>query len=117
VRVVLIRGEVHHVVGRSSASPFTNLNLDATRIPREAVERHLGTCWDPFESLCRQAACGIPEAGVLGLDVLVRPCRSRFALLEANAFGDYLPGLMHRGRSIYETVLSEFCHAEEGVTA
>jgi hypothetical protein len=117
VRVILIGGEVHHVVGRSSASPFTNLNLDARRIPREAVERHLGASWDPFESLCRQAARGIPEARVLGLDVLVRPCRGRFALLEANAFGDYLPGIMHRGRSIYETVLSQFCHAERRVTA
>ena len=117
VRAVVIRGNVHHVVGRSSWSPFTNLNLDGTRIPRESVEPHLGASWDQFESLCQQAAQQIPAAGVLGLDVLVRPCRRRFALLEANAFGDYLPGLMHRGRSIYETVLSEFCHAEDRVTA
>jgi hypothetical protein len=113
VRAIVIRGKLHHVVGRSSASPFTNLNLDAMRIPREAVERHLGATWNQFESLCQQAARRIPGAGVLGLDVLVRPCRRRFALLEANAFGDYLPGLMHHGRSIYETVLSTFCRPDD----
>jgi hypothetical protein len=117
VRAVVIKGKLQHVVGRSSGSPFTNLNLDATRIPREAVERHLGASWDHFESLCQQAARQVPGAGVLGLDVLVRPCRRRFAILEANAFGDYLPGLMHRGRSIYQTVLSEFCRAGDRVTA
>jgi glutathione synthase/RimK-type ligase-like ATP-grasp enzyme len=117
VRAVVIGGKLKHAVGRSSDSPFTNLNLDAMRISREEVEGHLGASWEHFETLCEKAARLLPGAGVLGLDVLARPCRRRFAILEANAFGDYLPGLMHRGQSIYQTVLSEFCRVEDRVMA
>jgi hypothetical protein len=109
----MIGGTLHHVVGRSSGSPFTNLNLGAMRVPRDVADRQLGEARNQFESLCEQAARRIQGAGVLGLDVLVRPCRRTFALLEANAFGDYLPGLMHRGQSIYETILSRACRADD----
>jgi hypothetical protein len=115
VRAVMINGQVQHLVGWANGSPFTNLNLDATRIPRESVEHHLGGSWCEFDALCRQAAFRIPCAGILGLDVFVRPCRRRFALLEANAFGDYLPGLTYRGQSTYEAELSEFCRTGEGI--
>ena len=108
VRVVMIGGRARHLVGRASFSPFTNLNLDARRIPRESVEAHLGDAWGDFEGVCERAASHLPEAGVLGLDVLIRPGRRRFALLEANAFGDYLPRLMHAGQSVYEAELAHF---------
>ena len=50
----------------------------------------------------------ISGAWSLGMDVLVRPCRRRGVLLEANAFGDYLPGLLCNGETTYETELREF---------
>lgn len=103
LRVIMIHGQVQHVVGRANNSPFTNLNLDAARLPRDVVEAELGNAWPELEQLCAQAANYLPEANMLGLDVLVRPGRNRFALLEANAFGDYLPGLLHRGQSTYES--------------
>lgn len=116
VRAVIIGGRLSHVVGRANASPFTNLNLDATRLPRELVKEHLGAAWFDFKRLCEDAAGRICADGnpgrMLGLDVLIRPCRRRFALLEANAFGDYLPGLMHRGESTYEAELGA-CYADE----
>lgn len=108
LRILVIGGRVEHVVGRASGSPFTNLNLDAERIPRETVQQHLGPFWADMELLSARAAERIPQAGVLGLDVLVRPCLRRFAILEANAFGDYLPGLLHRGRSTYEAEVERF---------
>ena len=101
LRIVMIGGRVRHVVGRASSSPFTNLNLDARRIAREEIVTNLGTAWPELESLAERAAEQIPEAGVLGLDVLVRPRNQGFVLLEANAFGDYLPGLLHEGDTTY----------------
>ena len=106
LRLVMIDGQVCHAVGRASHSPFTNLNLDATRIPQDSIERHLGESWTHCKTLCEQAAAQIPEAGYLGLDVLVRPGGRQYALLEANAFGDYLPGLLYRGQSTYASELS-----------
>ncbi|MES2788880.1 MAG: STM4014 family protein [Planctomycetota bacterium] len=116
LRVIMIQGRVQHIVGRSSASPFTNLNLDARRIPREVVVQQLGDSYASFNTLCEQAAAVFPDAGMLGLDVLVGPHHKKFAILEANAFGDYLPGLLHEGRTTYEAELHseylahpEFC--------
>jgi hypothetical protein len=116
LRLVVIGGTLRHVVGRANSSPFTNLNLDACRIPREAVEHHLGKSWSTAQELAERAAAELPEALVLGIDLLVRPSFQRFALLEANAFGDYLPGLFHRGESTYEAALRAIASmAEEPV--
>jgi len=117
LRVVVIGGKTRHVVGRSNTSPFTNLNLDARRLAGEDVERALGPAWTELESLSEQAAARIPGAGSLGIDVLVLPCQRRFALLEANAFGDYLPGLLHEGESTYEAELRTVRCAMAGALA
>ncbi|REJ88079.1 MAG: hypothetical protein DWQ34_23430 [Planctomycetota bacterium] len=105
LRIVTIGQRVQHTVGRSSDSPFTNLNLDARRIPRTDIVPHLGAAWAEVESSTARAARLIPDAATLGIDVLVRPCRRKFVLLEANAFGDYLPGLLHNGLTTYEAQL------------
>lgn len=106
LRVVMIGGRMWHVVGRANSSPFTNLNLDARRVPREIVMQQLGDAWNALEALCEQAVAVLPGARMLALDVLVRPNRREFAMLEANAFGDYLPGLLHQGLTTYEAVLN-----------
>lgn len=105
LRVVMIDGRMNHVVGRANASPFTNLNLDARRLSRDVVEVEIGERWESLNRLCEQAVEALPDAGMFGLDVLVRPGCQKFSLLEANAFGDYLPGLLHRGQTTYEAEL------------
>lgn len=115
LRLVTIGGAVRHVVGRAGSSPFTNLNLDAVRIPRDAVLETIGDAWPEVRRTAEQAAATIPDAGMLGLDVLVRPCRKRFALLEANAFGDYLPGLTHCGLSTYEAQFRNLLESREAI--
>ena len=69
---------------------------------------HGPRCWE----LSQQAASLFPSATSFGLDVLPRSCRKRFTLLEANAFGDYLPGLKHRGMSTYEAELRSLLQCE-----
>lgn len=105
LRLVMIEGHAAHVVGRSSNSPFTNLNLDATRIRQDQLEEQFGESWPGLLQLSHEAATLFPRATAFGLDLLVRPGRDRFALLEANAFGDYLPGLLYQGMSTYEAEL------------
>jgi hypothetical protein len=105
LRIVTIGARAQHVVGRAHDSPFTNLNLDATRISRADVAERLGDSWPEVLSLAERAAAEFPDATALGLDILVRPCRRRLALLEANAFGDYLPQLEFEGATTYEAEL------------
>jgi len=113
VRAVTVGGGVHHVVGRSSSSPFTNLNLDARRISSDDLQETLGDAYGEMVDVAERAAAALPNAGTLGIDVLVRPCRRRFAVLEANAFGDNLPGLLHDGRSTYEAAFQHYVSTVE----
>lgn len=95
LRVVVIAGRVRHVVGRANYGPFTNLNLDGVRIAAADVQAHLGgEAWEQAMQLCAVAADCFPRSQYLGVDLLVRSDCRRFALLEGNAFGDYLPGLL-----------------------
>jgi hypothetical protein len=105
LRAVMIGGRASHVVGRASGSPFTNLNLDATRVPVESLERRLGDAWKNALSVCERAAAEFPDCTGIGIDLLVRPSRKDFAVLEANAFGDYLPNLLVDGRDTYTAEL------------
>ena len=107
LRAVVIAGRVRHVVGRANYGPFTNLNLDGVRIPAEVVQAHLGNeAWQQATQLCAAAASCFPRSQYLGIDLLVRSGGRGFALLEGNAFGDYLPGLVDREhRTTYEAEL------------
>ncbi len=107
LRIVTIRGQAHHVVGRASSSPFTNLNLDSERIASDDVASLLGHTWPQTLWLAERAASHISN-GYLGMDVLVHPCRTRSVVLEANAFGDYLPGLLLNGETTYGTEMRLF---------
>jgi hypothetical protein len=55
--------------------------------------------------ISERVAASFPQSLYLGVDLLVGPRAKSFAVLEANAFGDYLPGLLHEGRSTYECEL------------
>jgi hypothetical protein len=115
IRVVVIGGVAMHAVGRASASPFTNLNLDATRISKDALIAETGDRWPAIERLCEAAAARLPDAGMLGIDVLIRSSGRGAALLEANAFGDYLPGLQCDGLSTWDAELRWLGAVQEAV--
>jgi hypothetical protein len=115
LRVVAIAGRARHVVGRASTSPFTNLNLDARRIPAADVHEQLGDHYAEALATCERAAACFGRSLYVGIDLLVRPDRRSFALLEANAFGDLLPGLLHRGQDTYEAELAALLVEEEAV--
>lgn len=109
LRMVMIGGRARHVVGRASPTPFTNLNLDASRISREEIVERMGPKLTELSSLAQRAVEQLPGAGMLGLDVIVKPRQQGFVLLEANAFGDYLPGLQHEGETTYSAQFNRWC--------
>jgi glutathione synthase/RimK-type ligase-like ATP-grasp enzyme len=115
LRIVMVDGRMCHVVGRANASPFTNLNLDARRMSGEAVFQQIGAEHARLDDLCKRATAALPGAGMLGLDVLVGPGCRKFTLLEANAFGDYLPGLLHQGQTTYEAQLRHAVRSSAGL--
>ncbi|MFI1828732.1 STM4014 family protein [Streptomyces sp. NPDC020412] len=96
LRVVVTAGRATHVVVRTSRHPMTNLHLGGARgdlaAARAAVEA-AGGDWSGALDVCERTARCFPGSLRVGVDLLpVRGWR-RFAVGEANAFGDLLPGL------------------------
>jgi hypothetical protein len=107
LRALVIGGEVRHVVPRLSRHPLTNLHLlnergDLGRV-RAAVPPEE---WAAAMATCRRAALLFARCHHVALDLLFTPSLRRHALLEANAFGDLLPGVLCDGLDTYEAELA-----------
>ncbi|MFI8619291.1 STM4014 family protein [Acidovorax sp. NPDC077693] len=101
LRVVTFGARAAHRVARVSGKTLTNLHLDSVRAdPAQLLSANdLGV----MEAAAEQAARVFPRAAVIGFDLVVRQGTAR--VLEANAFGDLLPGLLWQGRDTYATAL------------
>ncbi len=101
LRVVTIAGKPVFTVIRQSRHPITNLHLGGWRGDWQELLETLSS-----ESLARiDASCArVAEATgchSVGIDVLVEPDWKTHRIIEANAFGDLLPGLKRRGKTVY----------------
>ena len=102
LRVVVIDGTARQIVARLSRSPMTNLHLLNRRGDPAAVLERMGPeAWRAARRTCERAAAAFPGCLHLGVDLLVAPGFRRHAVLEANAFGDLLPGVLHQGVDTY----------------
>jgi hypothetical protein len=94
LRVVVINGKASHYVTRCSKSPMTNLHLGNQR--GDVLNHKQGD-----EILCKaftaaeSAARVISGAGCIGVDVLISSTRLSPYIIELNAFGDLLPGIVN----------------------
>jgi hypothetical protein len=85
---------------------MTNLHLLNRRNDEQTVRTHVGEgAWEALTRLVEQSAEVFPDSLHLGLDVMWLPGFRRLVLLEANAFGDLLPGTLWNGQTTYDTEL------------
>lgn len=105
LRCVVLNGTARHLLGRGAASPFTNLNLNGRRIAADVLENALRDMIGPVREHAARAAACFPGMSSVGVDILVRPDH-RLAILEANAFGDFLPDFHDRGETPQEAFLA-----------
>ena len=106
VRALVIAGKLCHVVGRLSHTPMTNLHLLNPRASAASIRECVGEpAWRDLTELAERAARVFPNSLHLGLDAMWLPGFRRLAILEANAFGDLLPGALWNGQTTYETEL------------
>jgi glutathione synthase/RimK-type ligase-like ATP-grasp enzyme len=104
LRVLVIGGEPAHTAVRTSRSPMTNLHLGGERREVDAVRRRMGDeAWDRLIEGMRHAARAFPASFQVSFDVAIDPTFRRYAVLEANAFGDLLKGVTFNGQTTYET--------------
>lgn len=107
LRVLAIAGQPQHVVVRSSRSPLTNLHLGNRRGDLAALQAKIPQpAWESAMETCRHAAACFAGSVQVGLDLLFTPGFRSHAILEANAFGDLIPNLMHQGRDTYQAQIA-----------
>ena len=104
LRAVAIAGQPAHRVARMGTRMMTNLHLDNQR--GDAAALLSGADMTALEAAVLQAAQAFPASGVAGYDLVVR--RGQAHVLEANAFGDLLPGLLWQGQDTYAAQLRSF---------
>jgi hypothetical protein len=106
LRVLSIAGEPRHAVVRIARGPMTNLHLGNRRGNFEALMATIDknareAAWET----CRRVAMAFPRSLYLGIDLMFTPKLKRHYVLEVNAFGDLLPGVIHRGEDTYSAEL------------
>lgn len=111
LRVMVIAGEVQHVVMRTSHGPITNLHLGNRRGDVEAFLHELpAKSREAAWATCRRVAAVFSGSVYFGIDLLFLPNLQRHALLEVNAFGDLLPGVTHCGCDTFRSELEACSH-------
>jgi hypothetical protein len=104
VRALTLAGQPAHCVARIGALTITNLHLDNQRGDTSKLLDAADQL--ALEKIVRQAAASFPRSHVIGFDLVVRHGEAH--ILEANAFGDLLPGLLWQGHDTYSAQLQTF---------
>lgn len=107
IRVVTLGGVPAHSIARIGARMMTNLHLGNQRADPASLLDAAGLSL--MEWGARQGAAAFPASHVIGFDLVVR--HGALHVLEANAFGDLLPGLAWRGLDTYAAQLQTFGNA------
>ncbi|TSC26666.1 STM4014 family protein [Corallococcus sp. Z5C101001] len=106
-RVLAVRGEPAFTVVRQSRLPITNLHLGGYRgdlgafhaaVPRRELEAAMESC---------RAVARAHDCLHVGIDLMFEDFFHGHRVLEANAFGDLLPGLTRDGLSVYDWEIRE----------
>lgn len=107
-RIVVIGGQAKHAVARLSRSPMTNLHLLNQRGDLAVIRQLLGEDnWQAALRTCERAAALFPHSLYVGVDLLFAAHHPEYhAILEMNAFGDLLPGLLYQGQDTYSAELA-----------
>ncbi len=104
LRTVAIAGKPAHCVVRKGCSPMTNLHLGNQR---DQLCK-LGLKQEAEDALMKQVeitATAFPQSHYMGIDLLLSRGGNRPMVIETNAFGDLLPGILFQGQDTYATEL------------
>ncbi len=102
MRVVVINGEAQHIVVRLGKSPMTNLHLGNERgNTEEFLAKVCVENWEKMKLTCESAAGLFPNSLYCGVDLLILPDWQQHVILEINAFGDLLPGILWNEMDTY----------------
>lgn len=102
LRLLVVAGRAAFTVVRQNRHPITNLHLGGWRGRLQHFleivdDRALAQAQSDCQEIARAHGCF-----QLGVDLLFEPDLKSYRIIEANAFGDLLPGLTKDGLTVYE---------------
>lgn len=97
LRVVAHAGRAHQRIARLARTPLTNLHLGNARAAPEWLDVETTAA---LENHIAAAAAAFADCRSIGFDLIAG--RGGVHVLEANCFGDLLPGLTHAGQETYD---------------
>ena len=108
LRVVAYKNESCQTVLRCAKHAITNLHLGNQRGDLEAFRTFIGMeNWVETMMTAQKVVQAIPGACYAGVDLAWDSSKRKLYVLEANAFGDLLPNVLHHGFNTYETYLQK----------
>lgn len=118
LRVVVVGGEATHTVVRMSSFPITNLHLGNRRGDLTALQERMGPeRWEELMSTCQHATSVVPNSHYAGIDLAIAPGWKEHTILEMNAFGDLLPGVLSDDLDTYAAEIASLCGIRQPVAA
>lgn len=97
LRVVAHEGRARQRIARLASSPLTNLHLGNARALPDWLDSETTAA---LEQHVAAAAAAFADCHSIGFDLIAG--RRGIHVLEANCFGDLLPGLSHAGQETYD---------------
>lgn len=114
LRVLVIAGRARHTVIRTSSHIITNLHLGNRRGDINEFIANIGAHkLEEIKQLAEKTAACFPGSLYMGIDILLTADLKKTVVLEINAFGDLLPGLLHEGESCYEAQIKAMIKKHE----
>jgi len=93
LRIVTVAGRFAAAVLRQSKTPFTNLHLGNKRADPASLRAVMtAKAWDHLQDTVTAVAKLFPKSLHLGIDLAVHSNFRNHAVLEVNAFGDFIKG-------------------------
>jgi hypothetical protein len=103
MRVLVVAGRIAQRVARVGRGTITNLHLDSARLDIDSALRRWGRrCLEAVDDACIRAAGCFAGHLTVAIDIAIDDAGRPF-VLECNAWGDYLPGLLAAGLDSYDT--------------
>ncbi|HEY9060510.1 MAG TPA: STM4014 family protein [Pseudobacteroides sp.] len=107
LRVLVVGKKAAHIVPRLSKSPMTNLHLGNKRgdinllgLTKREIEEALAQA--------EKASAVFPNSHYMGIDVLIASGSHKPYIIDVNAFGDLLPGIVYNGMDTYTYEIAKF---------
>lgn len=114
IRVLVIAGRARHTVIRTSTKVITNLHLGNKR---GNIQTFLNSFGEQklveVKQIAEQTAACFPRSLYMGIDLLITAGKGNVYVLEVNAFGDLLPGLIDENETCYEAEITAAATLQE----